>query len=352
MNTEYKDMADDFDKGEIDEEEFDEPLDELNCFTQEEKIKTAKLDENGKVQLIIYYENDPGGAMAYFIDNDNKKIRITNAAAYKLLEYDMAVKINDQDFEWLPKNYDPGLSVDDWFTLLTDEKIFTIADLEMMKRFQDCGGEATCTQLSSKYGETWQFYSNKSWTLGDRISKKTGCPIYQNENDAKEPWTVLFLTRKANKNEAGSTVLKIRDELAEALSQMDLSHIKLYSKYTPVSYDKNNFLNDVYISEEKYSTLVAVLKNKKNIILQGAPGVGKTFAAKRLAYSMMGETDGSRVEFVQFHQNYSYEDFVMGYKPTENNFELKYGIFYNFCQKAAADSQRDYFFIIDEINRC
>lgn len=117
------------------------------------------------------------------------------------------------------------------------------------------------------------------------------------------------------------------------------------------SYIKSDFLNEVYISGDKYNTLVAVLKNKKNIILQGAPGVGKTFAAKRLAYSMMGEKDESRIEFVQFHQNYSYEDFVMGYKPTENNFELKYGVFYKFCQKAAADSQRDYFFIIDEINR-
>ncbi|MBR1860000.1 MAG: AAA family ATPase [Selenomonadaceae bacterium] len=117
------------------------------------------------------------------------------------------------------------------------------------------------------------------------------------------------------------------------------------------SYDKGDFLNEVYMSEAKYDTLVAVLQNKKNIILQGAPGVGKTFAAKRLAYSMIGEKDDSRIEFVQFHQNYSYEDFVMGYKPTENGFKLKYGIFYNFCKKAAADLSRDYFFIIDEINR-
>lgn len=93
------------------------------------------------------------------------------------------------------------------------------------------------------------------------------------------------------------------------------------------------------------------LTNKKNIILQGAPGVGKTFTARRLAYSIMGEKDDSRIEFVQFHQNYSYEDFVMGYKPVENGFELKYGIFYKFCQKAANQGDKDFFFIIDEINR-
>ncbi len=116
-------------------------------------------------------------------------------------------------------------------------------------------------------------------------------------------------------------------------------------------YSKEKFLDQVYMTEAKYDRLVAVLTRKKNIILQGAPGVGKTYAAKRLAYSMMGEKDDDRIEFVQFHQNYSYEDFMMGYKPVEDGFELKYGIFYRFCQKAANHPDKDYFFIIDEINR-
>ena len=116
-------------------------------------------------------------------------------------------------------------------------------------------------------------------------------------------------------------------------------------------YSKEKFLDQVYMTEAKYDCLVAVLTRKKNIILQGAPGVGKTYAAKRLAYSIMGEKDDDRIEFVQFHQNYSYEDFIMGYKPVEDGFELKYGIFYRFCQKAANHPDKDYFFIIDEINR-
>lgn len=92
-------------------------------------------------------------------------------------------------------------------------------------------------------------------------------------------------------------------------------------------YTKADFLRDVYMTEAKYDRLKAVLEKKKNIILQGAPGVGKTFAAKRLAYSVMGEVDDDRIEFVQFHQNYSYEDFMMGYKPVGEGFELKYGIY-------------------------
>lgn len=118
------------------------------------------------------------------------------------------------------------------------------------------------------------------------------------------------------------------------------------------SYSKEDFLNEVYISSKKYDTLAKTLKRKKNIILQGAPGVGKTFAAKRLAYSIMGVQDKERVKMVQFHQSYSYEDFIMGFRPVENGgFELHKGAFYEFCKKAEADDENDYFFIIDEINR-
>lgn len=115
-------------------------------------------------------------------------------------------------------------------------------------------------------------------------------------------------------------------------------------------YTADDFLSDVYMDEARYNTLKSLLLTKKNVILQGAPGVGKTFAAKRLAFSIMGEKDNNRVKMVQFHQSYSYEDFIMGFRPTETGFELKKGVFYEFCRKAAEDD-RPYFFIIDEINR-
>jgi len=112
-----------------------------------------------------------------------------------------------------------------------------------------------------------------------------------------------------------------------------------------------DFLKDVFMTEERFDTLMALLRCKQNIILEGAPGVGKTFAARRLAYAMMGRKDDSHIEFIQLHQNYSYEDFIMGYKPSGEGFELQYGVFYRFCQKAANSPLEPYFFIIDEINR-
>ena len=100
------------------------------------------------------------------------------------------------------------------------------------------------------------------------------------------------------------------------------------------AYTSEDFLSEVYMDGEHYRTLVNILRAKKNIILQGAPGVGKTFAAKRLAYSMMGVKDAERVMMVQFHQSYSYEDFIEGFRPNAQGFDLEKGAFYNFCKNA------------------
>ena len=127
----------------------------------------------------------------------------------------------------------------------------------------------------------------------------------------------------------------------------DLQNATLRQKYSD-----SDFLDEVFVTSLEYSKLKNLLLRKKNLILHGAPGVGKTFAARRLAYAIMGEKDKSRVMQIQFHQNYSYEDFVIGYKPNaEGGFSLVNGIFYDFCQQARAHREMPYFLIIDEINR-
>ena len=117
-------------------------------------------------------------------------------------------------------------------------------------------------------------------------------------------------------------------------------------------YTSADFLDEVFLRPEDVEQMLGLLRRKKNLILQGAPGTGKTFAAKRLAYALMSQTDDSRVEVVQFHQSTAYEDVVVGLRPTaEGGFAAAEGVFARFCRRAAADPGRDYVFIIDEINR-
>ncbi len=122
------------------------------------------------------------------------------------------------------------------------------------------------------------------------------------------------------------------------------------TKHAP--YGKAEFLEDVYMSEEGFDDLMALLSEKRNVVLQGAPGTGKTYAARRLAYAMMNEHAPERVVTLQFHQSYSYEDFVMGYRPNgAGGFDRVAGPFYQICKAAESDPDHDYFLIIDEINR-
>ncbi|WP_148335303.1 McrB family protein [Acinetobacter lwoffii] len=96
--------------------------------------------------------------------------------------------------------------------------------------------------------------------------------------------------------------------------------------------------------------------NNPNVILYGPPGTGKTFSVKSsLDFVCQGDT--SRYEVLQFHPSFTYEDFIEGIKPKgvskDGNirFELVNGIFKNFCIKAKKHPEKDFYFVVDEINR-
>ena len=243
---------------------------------------------------------------------------------------------------------------------------------EMQNAMFDCGTERFTTTYRNASLEVWQFIHDMK--PGDVIFAKNGRSsiigrgvvtsdfIYDEVKPTEfKYYRKIEWTHKGNWEHPGNAITKTLTDITQYTDYVkklnllfeedgeDMNNL-LTTDASYDSYTKDDFLRDVFMNEERYNTLVNLLLTKKNIILQGAPGVGKTYVAKRLAYSIMGEKDNSRVKMVQFHQSYSYEDFIMGFRPTKSGFELKTGVFYDFCRKAAED-ERPHFFIIDEINR-
>ena len=117
-------------------------------------------------------------------------------------------------------------------------------------------------------------------------------------------------------------------------------------------YDITTALTDLFVEESQFRRILHSMERRKNLILQGPPGVGKTFIARRIAWCLIGHKDSRSIEMVQFHQSYAYEDFVQGYRPTETGgFTLRNGVFFEFCKRAEQEPKTPFVFIIDEINR-
>lgn len=285
---------------------------------------------------------------------------------------------SDKQLYWM---YAPGEGSNMWSEFY-DKGIMGIGWDELGDLKQYPTKESMKEKMKVIYGEeysyknaghaTWQFANEVK--IGDVIFVKKGLKkiigrgvvtsdyIFDESREEYRHIRIVNWTHKGEWDHEGQIVMKTltnitpytdyykRLETMFAASTDDLlisddEAVSQFNKYTA-----EDFLSEVFMTEERYNTLKNLLLKKKNIILQGAPGVGKTYAAERLAYSIMGEKDTSRVMVIQFHQSYSYEDFIMGYRPTESGFSLAKGPFYDFCKEAEPDD-REYFFIIDEINR-
>ncbi len=155
-------------------------------------------------------------------------------------------------------------------------------------------------------------------------------------------------------NNQGSLFGLSIDEFDIIRDLIDEKNIATEKEIEKIEINEYSLINDPdkpFIDDNELKEITNSLNAKKNIVLQGPPGVGKTFIAKKIAYEMMKNTDDTKIKMIQFHQSYAYEDFIQGIRPSEKNFKVKNGIFYEFCKKAESDPNQKFFFIIDEINR-
>jgi 5-methylcytosine-specific restriction protein B len=111
-----------------------------------------------------------------------------------------------------------------------------------------------------------------------------------------------------------------------------------------------------FLGSAELDDILTRWRSKKNLVLQGAPGTGKTWLAKRLGFALVGsndrETTQSRLRVVQFHPSLSYEDFVRGWRPDgDGRLKLVDGILMQAIDAAASEPDRPFVLVIEEINR-
>lgn len=170
--------------------------------------------------------------------------------------------------------------------------------------------------------------------------------------DARGDWSVetsLAMKTLTDITRVSDLVAKLKQVVALTPSDRE-GEVAPLAERKPFTVD--DATEGLFLEKAEFERILRTWRVKKNLVIQGPPGVGKTFVAKRLAYALMGFKDPSRVGMVQFHQSYTYEDFVQGYRPaTGGTLALKDGLFLEFCRRAARDPDAPYVFIIDEINR-
>ncbi|MEH7415028.1 AAA family ATPase [Neobacillus drentensis] len=236
----------------------------------------------------------------------------------------------------------PEITTETWIELLQNKEVFKDSDMIYLNKMYELGGEASATKLAAALGKHFSSFNSPVVQLAKRVLRATDTVVSKREDGTDRYWDVIF----DGEYEENHFNWSLKPNLKEAIEILTKEQSIELQKYT-----KEDFLREVFINEDEYKTITNLLRYKKNLIFQGPPGVGKTFVSKRLAYSLMGIKDPDCVEMVQFHQNYAYEDFIMGYRPDEHGFSLQFGIFYDFCQRALNNPEKDYYFIIDEINR-
>lgn len=237
--------------------------------------------------------------------------------------------------------YPVDLTKEDWKRFIEEVEISHRGCMRVLKCYLDIGGVASHKTMAERYKGLPSVYSMSIYNTSRRALKFFGMKPYP---DAL--FAITFLAKRSSGDDEGAYVYKMREELFDALKEIDLSDIRLDYKSGVNNMDTSQF--------------------SKNTILYGPPGTGKTYNTVKYAVAICEERPLSdyedmdyseilqrydqlkadnRIAFTTFHQSYGYEEFIEGIKPIiedENNeigYKVEPGIFKRFCELASRPSE-------------
>lgn len=256
--------------------------------------------------------------------------------------------------------YDPEISKETWYELLQNSQVGTVETLTLLAQMNEEGGSATCLQLSKKFGQPVKYYIDAAAQLGEKVADVQSIEPVEDDGD-KLYWVIPFTGRKLDSvsgDDRSEICWTFRPPLAQALEELELSaeYLKRTSDFQQETVETNKLPND------EIDEIVALLQFKKNLILQGAPGTGKTYRIPEIVTRLCGCTKAGdsrqmimreygklkaegRVDFTTFHPSLDYENFVQGWQPVDpdesdtddgkqNEFEISDGIFKRISDRA------------------
>ncbi|WP_432695167.1 AAA family ATPase [Marinobacterium sp. YM272] len=271
----------------------------------------------------------------------------------------------------IPKNSPKGrCSADDYFQVLRTVEARFEEDTFPVHSFPELSFEAWRYQPPSVAGQSAGTWKSRVYGLVKDLCLETGSADF-----TRKQFQDRFLSELTEEYPSNNTVAFTIDRNMQTLRDDDLIEFLGNGSYRWTEFDTEqggaeeksydpqpkaepygveNILNDgCFLSEDQVFKYLSVLKSKQNLVLQGAPGTGKTWLAKRLAYALIGHRIEERVRAVQFHPNLSYEDFIRGWRPGGNNgvLELVDGPFLEMVYLAQRNPENSYVLVIEEINR-
>lgn len=262
--------------------------------------------------------------------------------------------MSDKDFKTRPsvtaetaywpslEEYNPGITAEMWKSVLCNPSVTSPENLDMLQKMMKLGGESTCAHLAEAFGNTAGFYNALGTGFAGKVKKHFHCPdcIDPEDNDEERSrvYVVPFIGRYVMENGNKRYSWRLRDELKEALTHIDLPN-----------------------PTQKSVTDVGL-----NTILYGPPGTGKTYHTVIYAVAIIENKELSavekedyaevleryneykaqgRIEFTTFHQSYGYEEFIEGIRPTitpddadgesgDIQYSVQPGVFKRFCERA------------------